>query len=225
MKAKMSLMLSTMIPGSVGVPTMVYVFPDPVAPYANTVAIAIQADILVFSPSKMFKRTQNNKRSFEPFMTPMYQLQQQLMSLQKDQAYGISQIVRQKREPAEQPCLDDTIVKGPVVGVAIIGLVKDIALLSGRHLDVSGVSDDGQPRLASRCRIHDNDHLQHARTLNSAIPWRFRTDVAAATLLKTKIAQLFCVKDVLTVRVDWETPFFFNTEVNFNVASNSSANS
>ena len=42
MKAKMSLMLSTMIPGSVGVPTMVYVFPDPVAPYAKTV---------VFSPS------------------------------------------------------------------------------------------------------------------------------------------------------------------------------
>lgn len=42
MKAKMSLMLSTMIPGSVGVPTMVCVFPEPVAPYAKTV---------VFSPS------------------------------------------------------------------------------------------------------------------------------------------------------------------------------
>ncbi len=71
----------------------------------------------------------------------------------------MSQAVVQKEKAAEQACLDDTIVKGPVVSVAIIGLVKDIALLSGRHLDVSGASDDGQPGLASCCRIHDNDHL------------------------------------------------------------------
>lgn len=39
MKAKMSLMLSTMIPGSVGLPTIVYVLPEPVAPYAKTVVL------------------------------------------------------------------------------------------------------------------------------------------------------------------------------------------
>ncbi len=65
----------------------------------------------------------------------------------------------QKEETAEQACLDDTVIKGSVVSVAIVGLVEDIALLSGRHLDVGGVSDDGQPGLASRCRIHNNDHL------------------------------------------------------------------
>ena len=38
MWAKMSFMLSTMSPGSVGVPTMLCVLPEPVAPYAKMVA-------------------------------------------------------------------------------------------------------------------------------------------------------------------------------------------
>lgn len=71
----------------------------------------------------------------------------------------VAPIIIQKEETAERACLDDTIVQGPVVSVAIIRLVKDIPLLSGRHLDVGGVSDDRQPGLASCCRIHDNDHL------------------------------------------------------------------
>ena len=55
----------------------------------------------------------------------------------------IAPVVIQKEETAERACLDDAIVKGPIVSVAIIRLVKDIALLSGRHLDVGGVPDNG----------------------------------------------------------------------------------
>lgn len=36
---KMSFRARTMIPGFDDVPTIVYVFPEPVAPYANTVAL------------------------------------------------------------------------------------------------------------------------------------------------------------------------------------------
>lgn len=65
-----------------------------------------------------------------------------------------------KGEVTTQPtCLDSAIVQGPVVGVAIIRLVKDIALLPWGDFDVSGVPDDGQPGLASCCRIHDYDDL------------------------------------------------------------------
>ena len=62
-------------------------------------------------------------------------------------------------ESGDKTCLHSAVVEGPIICVAIIGFVKDIALLPWWRFDVTGTPNDGQSGLASCGRIHHNDHL------------------------------------------------------------------